>query len=978
MTDSPGSPTRQSQTNLEVKVSFRIGDTEWALDSIIQGGGDWAFKATPAKKLRILDAVNALCLKFGGDADLFTGDMLPVSELESLTLSDSGNSVPGSVSCLKALAEIGINKKNGDKWFQLIVAFAKLGKGPMGEPGGYLAGIRSAGHIALATGSDGVVGQLLGDVFLDGLGLYYASDAINYDPFAAKDQASARTFPQGISIACRFGVRNSSVDVALSSTGLTLSSPDGKQNPARLPPPNETAPAVPPNEPEPAKVPDGRYWKSLDKTLGPLQLRRIGGEWVGNKLGLLLDATIELAGLKVALAGLVVRVPPSKLSKLTIAEVEVGLDGLELDFQRGAISISGALMKTKVNGSDMYSGMASIRLATFSIGAIGSYGTANGQPSFFIFGAYSGMLGGPPCFVIEGIAAGFGFNRAITVPDIDKVRDFPLVTLVLGKSPGSSGNMLETLGSGKDFPPAIGQYWIAAGVKFSSFKLVEGFALATVQFGARLEIALLGVATLKQPPSPAPRPFIVVEMALKVRFAPDDGLLSVQAVLTANSYLFDPSCRLTGGFAFFVWFKPTNPEITNRAGDFVLTLGGYHPKFDFPGHYPRVPRVGFNWQLPECGVTIKGEAYFALTPSFVMAGVRLSAVFRAGAFSAWFEAYADFLIGWEPFHYEAEVGVRIGASYTFRIGEIVCTLSFELAARLTLWGPPFAGEAFVDLGIVAFTLPIGDRTAARTAEPLTWPEFAGKFLAGVDKSNPAPLDIAITSGMIYEFRDRTAVYTVVKPSELSLSVESLVPVTSLANNTLCRGKAWERQSYNTKLGIRPMQLTQFASTLSLELSAAGDVFEHFPIIKNMPEALWSPNPIPDVRKTAAIKSNVIENCLMGVGIKAKECLMNDDIKVTIEIGLKQVSLNKPSVGLGFAPDMGQSTIKQRRVLLQDKLSNAQIRDARKAAVDAIILCRFDIESDLANVEQYSDHSSMLVKSPWFVPIGKQLPLQQIG
>ena len=161
-----------------------------------------------------------------------------------------------------------------------------------------------------------------------------------------------------------------------------------------------------------------------------------------------------------------------------------------------------------------------------------------GQASFFIFGAFTGILGGPPCFVVEGIAAGFGYNRAIVLPEIEEVRSFPLVSLVLAPSPGSSTKMLEELGKKDRFPPTV-----------------EAFALATVQFGTRLEIGLLGVATMQQPPKPAP-PFVSVELALKVRFAPDEGVLSVQAVLTENSYLFDRSCRLTGGFAFVVWFKP--------------------------------------------------------------------------------------------------------------------------------------------------------------------------------------------------------------------------------------------------------------------------------------------------------------------------------------------------------------------------------------------------------------------------------------
>ena len=61
-----------------------------------------------------------------------------------------------------------------------------------------------------------------------------------------------------------------------------------------------------------------------------------------------------------------------------------------------------------------------------------------------------------------------------------------------------------------------------------------------MQFGTRFELALLGVATLRQPPKEVAttvRPLVYVEMAIKVRFAPDDGVLSVMAVLTAKSFL---------------------------------------------------------------------------------------------------------------------------------------------------------------------------------------------------------------------------------------------------------------------------------------------------------------------------------------------------------------------------------------------------------------------------------------------------------
>lgn len=747
--------------------------------------------------------------------------------------------------------------------------------------GAVLAGLfsRSPIDFAAALGSESsLIGRFLGGLQLDRLGLFYASAAQDIDAglIDAPDPGPV-AFPAGLSVAARLGSGGNFTD-------FMLPPPASAEDLA--PPPAERLAAKPdlPATDAPAKDAPLRMWKQVDKTIGPLQLRRIGGEWHQGKLGILLDAEVALAGLTVGLAGLAVRVPPSKLPSLAFADLDFGLDGLELAFARGPVTIAGALLRTTEAGRVGYAGLASIRAAAFSVAAMGAYSTTKeGAPAFFIYGAYAGMIGGPPCLVVTAIAAGFGYNRAIVLPEIDEVRDFPLVSLVLGRSDSGSGSMLEGLGKQNRFPAVTGQYWLAAGIRFTSFKLVDAFALVTAQFGTRFEIAILGIATLRQPPEPAPKALVFVEMALKARFAPDDGLLSVMAVLTDNSFLFDPRCKLTGGFAFCVWLPPSDPTAINRAGDFVLTLGGYHPRFQVPDHYPKVPRIGFNWQLPECGVTIRGEAYFALTPSFIMAGGRLSAVFRAGDFSAWFEAHADFLIGWAPLHYEAEVGVRIGAAYVLRLGALSWRLSFELAASLSIWGPPFAGEVFVDLGIVAFTIPIGDQSAARIPPRIWWPEFETTFLP------EEPLAITLAGGLVAE-RTGAQDYVIVNPSELCLAVQAFIPITRLdcPIRPLDPGQALDA---GPALGIRPMRQERLESQLQFSFvreAGAGSVSQdnrvrYRPLRQSAPEALWSNTPMPDAKTATTLSVNVIKDVLMGVQILPAECRKFGRIPATVAI-----------------------------------------------------------------------------------------------
>jgi hypothetical protein len=986
----------EQRTELGIGLDMTVLGTTLRLAATVggEGGGASSFRGFAAIDRDLRGIVNEF-YRFlsGNDGELFDADSFPDITCKTIELAYTSAPSRFSIEAVFKVEVLG----------QLRFAFARLdpSKDQPQEPR-YLVGLRSDAQVKLsdlAAGTSGVIGQMLGDAAIDGVGLFYASDEIKAEEIGAFAGGEKRGFAKGPSFSVRFGLRDSFTALALppSLPPVVPTDPkpvhDGYRRDTSLPagktPDLKSAPGTPAGP--------MRFWKDVNQTFGPLQLRRIGGEWDNGKLGILLDAAVELLGLKVGLAGLGVKLAPSKLTTLRFQDLTFSLDGLEIGFERGPISISGALLRSGTGDDVVYSGMAMIRASTFSIGAIGSYGQVQGQASFFIFGAFTGILGGPPCFVVEGIAAGFGYNRAIVLPEIEEVRSFPLVSLVLAPSPGSSTKMLEELGKKDRFPPTVGQYWIAAGIKFSSFKLVEAFALATVQFGTRLEIGLLGVATMQQPPKPAP-PFVSVELALKVRFAPDEGVLSVQAVLTENSYLFDRSCRLTGGFAFVVWFKPTDPKALDRSGDFVLTFGGYHPKFLVPAHYPRVPRVGFNWDLGDVGVTVRGEAYFALTPSFIMAGGRLSAAFRSGGFRAWFDAYADFLIGWAPFHYEAVIGIRIGASLTTTLGDLTSTLSFELGAELTLWGPPFAGEAYINLGIIAFTVPIGDRNASKKPTPIGWLDFASQFLPtevaertadevqgnAAVKKTVRPLSLAILCGVISEHKvDGKVAYSIVNPSELRLSVETAVPATTFKRADELQPSTpdlWQRE-HETALGIRPMGQATLDSTLDFGWTGPAEkkAFAYERTLKNAPEALWSPQALPE--QGAALKSDLIKNCLMGVQLMpsspATVVLKTKKIEPT---PLNPVQVRPPDATQGDrAPYYGRPyTANTSPAELFEPvtaaLSRPGLAQRRKEALAAMLDAGFGPFAALTDpVDLAETWPEALAAAPWLVPIGQLLP-----
>jgi hypothetical protein len=63
------------------------------------------------------------------------------------------------------------------------------------------------------------------------------------------------------------------------------------------------------------------------------------------------------------------------------------------------------------------------------------------------------------------------------------------------------------------------------------------------------------------------------------------------SLLIIHSHVYVPSAHLTGMGAFYSWFAPNS-----HAGDWVVTIGGYHSAYNPPSHYPQnVSRLGLNF-----------------------------------------------------------------------------------------------------------------------------------------------------------------------------------------------------------------------------------------------------------------------------------------------------------------------------------------------------------------------------------------------
>lgn len=566
------------------------------------------------------------------------------------------------------------------------------------------------------------------------------------------------------------------------------------------------------------------FWVDAQKKLGIFSLRKIGLEMGASSVALYLDAGFALGPISVDFFDLAINVPLKDIKDFSVA-----LGGLAVSLEKPPLTLSGGLYYDKTQ--NMYTGELMVGVATFRLTALGSYGIMqDGTHSLFAYLVLLADLGGPPFLFITGIAGGFGLNRILKLPEkVEDVSEFPFVQAAMGGKSGASlpvkpSAMLKTLG--ERVQPTKDAYFISAGLRFTSFGLLDSFVLLNVEFGNSLRISVLGLSTLCIPPKAESRNEALAYacLAIKATFSPDDGILAIMGVLTNDSFVLDKNCKLTGGFAVYAW------TAGEHAGDFVVTFGGYHPSFRKPEHYPVVPPLGLSWNITS-DLSLRGSIYFALTPSAVMAGGQLSLTYQKGNLKAWLTAYAHFLMEWKPFHYDVQIGVSVGVSYKIAFLFIRVTLTIELSAQLHLWGPEFSGTARITVFFISFTIGFGHN--AQTPPPLTWDQFRSAFL-----NDGALCEIQISSGISGEIKNnegdtRTLRY-LIKPADFSLRLTSRLPLCKVTMDSeplpgldapLC--------------GIKPMRKETLKATLrAVVVEGAIQWDKAVSLTENAPSALW--------------------------------------------------------------------------------------------------------------------------------------------
>jgi hypothetical protein len=606
----------------------------------------------------------------------------------------------------------------------------------------------------------------------------------------------------------------------------------------------------------------GPWWLAIQRGFGPLYIEQVGfGVTVRDdqleRISLLLDGRVSLLGLTAAVDDLQLTfVVASNASVFDPSRWAVDLAGLAITSDLGGIVLQGGLRKFGSGDTVQYVGMLMARFGVYGLSVFGGYGQSvqNGQrfSSFFAFGAINGPIGGPPAFFVTGIGGGLGINRQLIVPtDMSRFDQYPFIKALDPGARPSADPMAELGLIAAYFPQALGSFWFAAGLSFNSFALVDGVVVVSVQVGDGLQIALFGLARMALPRPEAA--LVSIELGLVARFSSKEGVLWVQAQLTDNSWLLYPDVRLTGGFAFVTWF--TGPY----GGQFVLTIGGYHPRFHRDG-YPQVPRLGLQWRLSSA-ISVKGESYFALTSEAVMAGGRLEVDARFGPAWAHVVFGADGIVYFDPFRFEVEVYASISAGVTIDvwIGEI--TISIHIGARILVQGPNFRGRATFEVGPVELSVAFGDPEQTPKVH-LSWPDFVRKYLeeaspgvARVLTAIPGKGALPPGTGPGGATDTGTADGSAGRPFEVFAEFELMV-TSAVPAKVITIGPLTIAGSPSRTLGIAPMNIADAGTVVGLRLIGPdGDV--SVPLQREIhrapgfPVGVWGPPQPDDDRKVPA-------------------------------------------------------------------------------------------------------------------------------
>jgi len=383
--------------------------------------------------------------------------------------------------------------------------------------------------------------------------------------------------------------------------------------------------------------------------------------------------------------------PEDQDGNLGPVDMEMGFkppDGVGLSIDAGAVTGGGYLELDHEN--DRYAGVLQLKAGDLTINAVGLLTTdLPGQDDgFSLLLVITGEF--PPVqlgmgFTLNGVGGLVGVNRMVKADPLgEAVRDGSMDSILFPENPiANSQRIISDLRA--IFPPRGGTHVFGPIIRLGWGTPT----LITADIGVILEvptwrIVLLGRLSAVLPDEKAP--LIELNLAVKGLLDPPNQRLEIDASLYDSRVL--------------TWSLSGDMALRSNWGDnprFVLSVGGFNPRFEPPDEFPELRRVRASLGPPSGNPKVEFYGYFAVTSNTVQAGAGVHLLAEAGPAKVEGRLQFDTLIKFDPFGFVIDI-----------LASIEVTIKGKgLSIRLdgTLKGPgPFEISGTIHIEILFITV----------------------------------------------------------------------------------------------------------------------------------------------------------------------------------------------------------------------------------------------------------------------------------
>jgi hypothetical protein len=356
--------------------------------------------------------------------------------------------------------------------------------------------------------------------------------------------------------------------------------------------------------------------------------------------------------------------------------------GVGLSLDEGPVTGSGTLNWDEEGG--YYAGSVTVNAEDITVGATGILMTelpdgSDGFSLILVFDVDFKPIQLGLGFSLNGVGGVIGINRGLQQERLRKA--------VLSGDAGSVLDPTDATANTERLVSDIGEFFPArkgSHVLGPTAELGWSGELITANVGVILEVpsfslSLLGVISAHLPDENAP--IIELNMGVSGVLDPPNKRLAIDASLfDSRVVLFtlkgDMAMRTTWG---------SNPR-------FLLSVGGFHPRYQPPGSFPDLNRVTATLGKPGGNPRLEFTGYFAVTSNTLQAGAKLYAVAEAGPARVEGHLAFDALIQYNPFKFVVDISASISVT--------VYGKGLSLTLNGTLKGPaPFHVKGTVTINI---------------------------------------------------------------------------------------------------------------------------------------------------------------------------------------------------------------------------------------------------------------------------------------